>query len=126
MPKTVYKKEGKRWTGHVIFAEPLNYEQVKAIQDAIDGAAEIAPSKALSYKSEEKTIDLYWTSGNDKHRLDAIMKCVTEWHIENLPIPITADNFPFSPRVESSALIGWLWDELYKIYQGETEVPNES
>lgn len=126
MPRTVYHTNGKRWTGHIVLAEPLIYEQVKAIQDAIDGAAEIAPSKALSKTKDGNTVELFWTSGADKLRLDAIMKCVTEWHIDNLPDNVTAETFPFSPRIESSQFIGWLWNELYKVYQGEVDIPNES
>jgi len=118
----------ERWAGYVILHEPLLYSHIRAIEDAQDAAAETEPSSFLSIVDENGTITkkLYWLSKLDYLRLTAILPCVVEWHLTGVDDKPTPDTFPMTPRSDSSRLIAWLWDELYKIYNGETEVPNES
>lgn len=143
MPKT---KEStvKGFEGSVVFHDPLNIEQVFAIEEAQDKANSLEDietsaflTKALKAKDrldaqvkgeEPKLGDDFvarWSSKTDHLFIPAIVLCVKEWHLANTPEKVTVENFPMSPRLASSQLIDWLWSEILKIYQGETEVPNE-
>ena len=116
----------KRWPGHVLLHDPLNIEMVFAIEDVQDKATELEPSKFLQKASEQgANIGVTWSSRTDSIIIPAILKCVAEWHLENFPAELKAENFPASPRKDARILIDWLWDEINKIYIGEVEVPNE-
>jgi hypothetical protein len=134
----------KGFEGHVIFHDPLNSEQVFAIEEAQDNAADaekVKPSKFLtqvyktkaiveaSEKGEAPQLDenfvARWSSKTDHLFLPAILLCVKEWHLEGIPEDVTIDTFPMSPRSRASALVDWLWTQITMIYQGEIEVPNE-
>ena len=126
----------------MVFHEPLNREQVFAIEDAQDRATDtegVEPSKFLTElmqararleareKGEEpkaEEIQYHWTSRTDDIFLPAILLCVKEWHIERVPAGVTIDTFPMSPRGVASQFINWLWSALLGIYQGEIEIPN--
>jgi len=118
----------KRWPGHALLHDPLNLEQVYAIEDVQDAATEIEPSKFLAKVNETggTQIGVHWSSRTDKLLLPAIFKCVAEWHLESFPDKPDSSNFPASPRRDARQLIDWLWDEINKIYIGETDIPNES
>lgn len=118
----------KGFEGSVTFHDPLNIEQVFAIEDAQDMATEVEPSKFLTKISEAQgqTIQAAWSSRSDRLFIPAILLCVKEWQVPTLPSPLTVDNFPFTPRGRASEFINWLWNEVTEIYQGETEIPNAS
>jgi hypothetical protein len=132
MPKT---KECplKGFAGHVVFADPLNMEQVFAIEEAQDAATELEPSKFLTKVNElqgRKEDDgsvtrASWSSKADSVFLPAILLCVKEWHLERVPENVTLENFPMTPRAAASGLVNWLWSKILDIYQGETTIPNE-
>ena len=117
-----------KWAGYVVLRDPLTYEQVNALNEAQDKAAELKPSTLLSQKDEtgKITVQMNWVSDMDHLRIEAICKCVEEWHLENIPADVTPQTFPMSPRKPRQELVSWIWDEIQKIYEGETEVPNES
>lgn len=117
----------KRWAGYVVLHDPLNLEQVFAIEEVQDKAVDIEPSKFLQKANEAGvTVGTTWSSRTDKIIVPAILLCVAEWHLENFPDEVTADNFPATPRKDARALIDWLWNEINIIYSGEIEeVPNE-
>lgn len=110
----------------MVFHEPLNIEQVFAIEDAQDLATEVEPSKFLTKINEIRgeTFQAAWSSRSDRLFVPAILLCVKEWNVPTLPSPLSADNFPFTPRGRASEFINWLWSEITEIYQGETEIPN--
>lgn len=122
----------KGFEGHVLFHDPLNLEQVFAIEGAQEAANEIEPSKFLTQVNEVRgikndsgeTVQAAWTSRTDRAFLDAIVLCVKEWHLAGVPEGVTKDTFPMSPRGRAHELIDWLWSALIDIYQGEVEVPN--
>lgn len=124
----------KGFAGSAVFADPLNVEQVFAIEEAQDLATEIEPSKFLTRINEARgvldeqgnAVKAVWTSKADRVFLPAILLCVSEWHIERIPEGVTLDTFPMSPRAASAALVDWLWSQILEIYQGEVTVPNES
>lgn len=66
-----------------------------------------------------------WMSIVDEKMLPAICLCVSKWELFGFPETVTPDNFPATPRPESHKLIKWLFDEIYKVYLGELEIPNE-
>lgn len=117
----------KRWPGYVILHDPLTLEMVFTIEDAQDKATELEPSKFLQKIGESGvTIGTTWSSRSDALLIPTFEKCVSEWHLEGFPDKPNVDNFPASPRRDVRLLIDWLWEEINKIYTGETEVPNES
>jgi len=110
MPKTIISTI-KRWPGTVTISEPLTFPQVQAIEDAIG-----LPEGEIN---SEKRI---WLSVIDVKRLPVIQACVEKWELENF----NPDPFPASPRSASHKLVEWLFLEIYKVYIGELEDPNES
>jgi hypothetical protein len=124
----------KGFEGHAIFHDPLNMEQVFAIEEAQDTATDIEPSKFLTKVNElrgakdEATGEIVkasWSSKVDKLLLPAIMLCVKEWHLENVPEGVSLETFPMTPRGTASELVNWLWTQIIEVYQGEVSVPNE-
>lgn len=92
-----------------------------AIEDVLDAMVEPPESKFLSELDGNKA-KLTWSSREDVHFIPVILQCVEKNNLENWPENI---DFPASPRRESHLLVTTLWQELWKIYRGETEVPNE-
>lgn len=121
------ESSSKKWAGYVILHDPLNLEQVFAIEDVQDKSTEIEASKFLKIVNEKgANIGASWSSRMDKLIIPAVVLCVAEWHLENFPENPTVDNFPATPRKETRILIDWLWEEVNKIYMGEMEeLPNE-
>lgn len=123
----------KGFEGHVLFCDPLNMEQVFAIEEAQEQANNIEPSAFLTkinevngVKDDEgNAIKAHWTSRADRAFLPSVLLCVKEWHLKNVPESVTLESFPMTPRGEAHALVEWLWTELLVIYQGETDIPNE-
>lgn len=114
--------------GFVHFAQPLNLEQVFAIEDAQDKAIEIEPSAFLTKLNERRgTPDtVSWSSRVDVHIIPAIVKCVDKFEIEGLPEKLTLETFPATPRSKATAFVSWCFNQLMTIYAGEQEVPNAS
>lgn len=105
----ILSSPSKRWHGSVTISDPMTLPQVMAIEEVF-GSPE---GKGRVMKSVI-----------DRKLLPAILACVEHWNLENFPEAVTVETFPATPRAESSALIRWLWNELYKVYIGETEIPN--
>ena len=124
----------KGFEGYVELHDPLNMEQVFAIEGAQDAAIEIEPSPFLTRINEVRgqkdddgnAVKASWSSKADKVFLPAILLCVKEWHLERVPENVTIETFPMSPRGAASQLVDWLWTEILKVYQGEVAVPNAS
>jgi len=102
-----------RWQGTVTLSEPLTLPQAEAIEQGLEPPKDI-PADGLIFNTV-----------NDKRVMPAIFACVEKWELKDFPVEVNADNFPFSPRGESHKLIDWLFGEIFKIYTGESEVPNE-
>ena len=98
----------------MVLADPLTMPQVREIEKVL--------SVAIEDKGNNGRVFL---SVVDESMLPAICACVAEWHLSNFPETVTPETFPASPRRESHELIKWLFDEVYKVYKGETEIPNE-
>lgn len=107
----------KKWAGSVTIADPLIFAQAKLIEDAI---GEYAAGEV------RKTADgrMFLTVDNVR-QLPAIFACVEKWELANMPADLSIANFPASPRRASNELIAQLFGEIYKVYIGELEIPNE-
>jgi len=115
--------------GRVTFHSPLNLEQVFCFEDAKDSSAELEPSaflKRLNEVTGEESVSISWSSRADKFIIPALLKCIEKFECENMAEIMTLENFPLTPRHQTQAFIDFLWNELHKIYLGETEIPNES
>ena len=118
----------KHWAGYVILHDPLNLEQVFAIEDVQDQSVDLEPSKFLK-KLEEvggTSVGVTWSSRSDKLIVPAIILCVKEWHLTDFPDTPDLSTFPATPRKDARVLVDWLWEEINKLYAGAVEVPNES
>lgn len=128
----------KRWAGYVLLHDPLNLEQVFAIEDAREAIFELEefteanPSKTIQKINQIRTqnnlaaMNIPLSSREHKFILPVLFRCVSEWHLDNFPEKPTIENFPASPRRDVSELISWIWDAIDTIYAGEIEeVPNE-
>jgi hypothetical protein len=129
----------KHFEGKVTLSQPLYLEQVWAFENAEDNASEFEPAPSalltrvaqLSGKKDEDTepeapVVKAWSSRIDALYIPAIVKCVEKVEIKGQPEKFTEQNFPMSPRLQSSQFIGFLVDEIRRIYSGELEIPNES
>lgn len=99
----------KRWAGTVTIADPLTIPQAQLIEAGL--------KQPEGHEGESRI----WLSVIDAEKLPAVLGCVEKWELENF----THDPFPASPRADSHKLIDWVFSELFKVYIGEAEVPNE-
>jgi hypothetical protein len=95
----------------VTISDPLTIPQVELIEEAFG-------------EPPDETGKRIWLTISDKKQIPAILACVEKWDLANFPDPVQSDNFPASPRGESHKLIEWLFGEIFKIYFGETQIPN--
>lgn len=100
----------KRWPGCVTFRDYLTYP---AFIEARDHFA-----LAVAFK-ETKPKPAEW----ERSVLPGIFVCVQEWHLENMPEPLTPDSFPATPRKEVSVLVSMLLSAATAIINGESESP---
>jgi len=102
----------KRWGGSVTIADPLTLPQAMAIEAAIKKNGENEGGK------------ITWTR-IDSNTLEAVLPCVEVWELHDFPDNVSLENFPASPRKASHDLVEWLFKEVFAVYLGEMEIPNE-
>lgn len=98
-----------RWPGSVTICDPLTEPQCATIERALADAQARSKSKPLPTRSE---LDVILAS--------AVLECIEKIELENWP-----GYFPGTPKISSARLLGWLVDEILKLYQEAEEVPNE-
>lgn len=118
MSKKIDVNIGK-WSGSVLIADPIYKSQAIAIETAMSESDE---SEIRRPPGQPNNV---WLSVNNIKQLPAIIACVEEWHIQNFPDNPTNETFPFSPRKKSDELIAHLFREIWKVYIGEAQIPNE-
>lgn len=118
MSKLVQSKI-EQYQGSVTLADPLTISQARIIE------AGMRPPEDDEYFVNSKGDKVYYYTVDDEKQIPAILACVEKWELENLPNPVTLDNFPASPRKATHQLIDWLFGEIKKIYIGELQIPNE-
>ena len=124
MPKVIQSKI-EHFPGTVTLSEPLTMLQVVKIDECLLARREYFEEKEIDGKRVYALKAGSFWSQPDSVALEAIMKCVDEWGLKNVPENVTAETFPGSPRPASKALIDCLINEILSVYQGEIEVPNE-
>lgn len=102
----------KRYQGSVTIADPLTLPQAQLIE------AGMRPT-------EGEEGERIWLSTIDEKKLPAVLACVEKWELTNIPEGVTLQTFPASPRSASHKLIDWIFNEIFAVYIGESEVPNE-
>jgi hypothetical protein len=110
----VLQSPSKKWGGSVTIYDPLTMPQVQLIEEVINTSVE-----------DKQNGGRVWLSVIDTAMLPAIVACVKEWNLSDFPDTVTLETFPASPRKASHELVKWLFDEIYKVYIGEIQVPNE-
>jgi len=105
----------EKFPGYVVLPKHLTLPQVNAFQDAL------ANFGALGKDDEQP--DRLWVSVLVERRLPAILACVDEWHIEDIPEAPTMETFPATPVTDADELTSWLFLEIRKIWIGETADP---
>lgn len=103
------------YPGHVILPDFLNVYQVRSFEDAYFGD----PNKVV--KDGERA----YISVSDEKMLPVLIEIVKEWHIENIPEKPGVEEIPMTPAEKGHEFVKWLSGELYKMYTGEAQVPNE-
>jgi len=104
--------DNKTWKGTVTIFDRLYLPQVELIENALLDTP----------KENDGRVRI---TDMDKPKLPALLACVEKWELQDIPAGVTVETFPFTPRPASHQLIEWLWMELFKIYLGDAEVPNE-
>lgn len=111
-----------RWPGTVYLPDPMTMPQVLAFEKALTQNNEyfedVDGQRVLRSNMLWGTPDSEWVK-------IAILPIVEEWHLSNFPDPVTEENFPFTPRVASRELVNWLVNEIFMVYAGEVDIPNE-
>ncbi len=97
-----------RWVGTVTLCDPLSEPQCVAIERAL------ADVEARSKADPPPT----------RSELDAILAPAVLQCIEKIDLKDWPGYFPGSPKVSSAKLLGWLVEEILKLYQEADEVPN--
>ena len=98
----------ERWAGTVTISDPLTLTQARLIEAGMK-QPEVAEG------------DRVFLSVIDEAQVPAVLGCVEKWELKDF----TPDPFPASPRGDSHKLVDWLFREIFKVYIGEAEIPNE-
>ena len=117
------------FTGKVFLKDKLFWEDVVAIENALDKAAEVEPSafwKKVGASRGEEMSAITWTSKSDRFFIEALLQCAERFEIKGMEEKPTLANFPMTPRILASKFVGLLWGELQIVYNGENNVPNDS
>ena len=102
----------KRFTGYIVLPDNWNIFQLREFEKTLP-----APDE------EVKGGRVYLGEAIEKH-LPAVLKCVTEWHIEGVPSAPTDETFPVLPVADVSEFVHWIYGLLVDQWMGE-QVPNE-
>ena len=102
----------KRYSGRVILSDPLTMPQVMAFEDAMREARAMNEDDGVLTSRRLYTV------------LSGIIPCVEKWELSGIAEPVTADNFPGTPKMAVAQLVAWLVGELTKLYNEADEVPN--
>jgi len=124
MPKVI-KSPVKHFPGTVTLSDPLTLPQVVKIDECLFNRRHYFEETEVDGERMYTLKDGNFPSQADTVGVAAIVECVDEWALKNFPNDVTAETFPGSPRGASRELVSWLILEVLKVYNGETEVPNE-
>jgi len=97
-----------RFPGSVTLYDPLAEPQCVAIERALADAEARSKAEPAPTRSELDAI-----------LVPAVLQCIEKNDLTNWP-----GYFPATPKVSSAKLLGWLVEEILKLYQEADEVPN--
>ena len=147
MPKKIHSPV-ERWPGHVILKDPIPLMLVLEYERAIDdnrskfcdeGVRLFLAFHEADEENRPPALELLreHTAHCDEYRpaktgteadstlLPVVLKCVSEWQLDNFPDNPTVDTFPGTPRVDAAKLIDWLVMSVTDIYAGGDLSPDE-
>ena len=125
----IIESEVKKFTGKVHLYDPMTMPMVLALEEALIESGEFFDETVTKGKEGDVTVrtlktGIMWGKA-DANYLKPLLLCVEKWELENFPKDVTADTFPFTPRVAIRTLIDFVMAEIMQIYIGEIEIPNE-
>ncbi len=100
----------KKWPGNVILHDPLTGPMCVAFEDSL---------AAFNANIGEQSL-----TKSDNLLLPGILACIEKFELIGFPDPVTPQTFPFTPRLSSAKLVGWLVKEIQALYNEEIEIPN--
>ncbi len=98
-----------RFPGSVTLWDPLTEPQCVVIERALADAQKRNSEEPPPTRSELDAI-----------LAPAVLQCVEKIDLKDWP-----GYFPATPKVSSARLLGWLIEEILKLYQEAEEIPNE-
>ena len=126
-----------KYPGTIILPDYLTPDQVFAVEDAQFAArgywrentiTETVKDEEGKDKEEVRAGERFSLVRARALYLPAVLLCVKEWKLENFPLNgngAKMEEFPMTPVSDVSDLLQWTFNEIVKIYNGASEVPNE-
>lgn len=103
------------FVGTVAMPDYLTLPQVLAFEDVNAQIREMRENNSAGALSISKV---------DALNVPLVLSIVTEWHIETLPVDLSLENFPMTPRLASAKMLAAIIREITKLYRGEIDIPN--
>lgn len=98
-----------RWTGHVVLHDPIPLIKLATFEDSVTEALKI--DKNLGKAKSHVAL------------LPALLECVSEWHINDIPEKPNLETFPGAgsgiSKVDVAILVNLIVNRLMKLYQGD-------
>ena len=98
------------------FPGTVNCPDVLTLPQALAIETMMSDVKALGEKPSRVALD--------NVTMPVLLPLFSDWKIDGVPEHPTVDNFPASPRAASAVLCAWLFNAVFSVYIGETEIPN--
>lgn len=115
MPKII-ESPITRWPGSVTLKDSVSYADLIAFDDSTDDAAQYLGGEVADNPGYLQITDV---NRYRLARLPGLLHFVVSHTLAGLPSPLTVDNFPALPRVESALLFAWLRDAVSAIIAGD-------
>lgn len=99
----------EKYPGQVVLYDPIPFERVFKWETALRSLS----GGELSLSNE-----------NVAALLPGIIACVSEWHLDGFPEPVTVETWPGTPKLPALQVVLWLVGEISEIVTGGVS-PNE-
>ena len=107
----IVKSPVERWPGSITLPDYLSYVQEEAWEDVIDGL------------EGQKFLDLAVKAKSARRFLPVILDVVQEWNLAGLPVKMTEETFPATPKVSAAILLSWLMGEINQMHEEGAAIP---
>lgn len=117
----------KRWPGTVTLADPLNYEQLAAWQDAVSEAERIKAALQAPLGTTLIVGDIVGYPQIAQVFLPGVCACVEAWDIGGTgwPAVVGPGTIPATPRAPAARLLSWLIGEISNTISEADDIPND-